>query len=72
MPSALVALLLVAATAVSLWASAVLVARLERICAWLGLSAALLGLAAALAADAPEITSAVTAPPRDSSRSRSG
>ena len=61
MPSALVAVLLVAATAVSLWASAVLVARLERICAWLGLSAALLGLVAALAADAPEITSAVTA-----------
>ncbi len=61
MPSTLVALLLVAATAVSLAASAVLVARLERICAWLGLSAALLGLAAALAADAPEITSAVTA-----------
>jgi cation:H+ antiporter len=61
MPSALVALLLVAATVVSLAASAVLVARLERICAWLGLSAALLGLAAALAADAPEVTSAVTA-----------
>jgi cation:H+ antiporter len=61
MPSALAALLFVAATAVSLGASAVLVARLERICAWLGLSAALLGLTTALAADAPEITSAVTA-----------
>ena len=61
MPSALVALLLVAATVVSLAASAMLVARLERICAWLGLSAALLGLGAALAADAPEVTSAVTA-----------
>ena len=53
--------MLIAATAASLAASAVLVARLERICAWLGLSAALLGLAAALAADAPEITSARTA-----------
>ena len=38
-----------------------LVARLERVGARLGLSEALLGLLAALAADTPEITSAVTA-----------
>ncbi len=51
----------VAATALSLSASVVLVARLERVGARLGLSEALLGLLAALAADTPEITSAVTA-----------
>jgi cation:H+ antiporter len=45
----------------SLGASAVLVVRLERLCARLGLSEALLGLVAALAADTPEVTSAVTA-----------
>ena len=39
----------------------VLVVRLERVGARLGLSEALLGLLAALAADTPEITSAVTA-----------
>jgi Ca2+/Na+ antiporter len=57
----LAAVVFVAAAAVSLGASAVLVARLERVCTRLGLSAALLGLIAALAADAPEVTSAVTA-----------
>jgi len=72
MPSALVALLLVAATVVSLAASAMLVARLERICAWLGLSAALLGLGAALAADAPEVTSAVTALARGQQQAGTG
>ena len=46
---------------VSLSASWVLVSRLERVGARLGLSEALLGLSAALAADAPEITAAVTA-----------
>ena len=51
----------VAAAALSLGASAVLVVRLERVGARLGLSEALLGLVAALAADTPEITSAVTA-----------
>jgi hypothetical protein len=51
----------VAATALSLGASAVLVVRLERVGARLGLSEALLGLVAALAADTPEVTSAVTA-----------
>ena len=50
-----------AAAALSLGASAVLVVRLERLCARLGLSEALLGLVAALAADIPEVTSAVTA-----------
>jgi len=47
--------------AVSLATSYLLVTRLERIGERLGLSEALLGLLAALAADAPEITSAVTA-----------
>jgi cation:H+ antiporter len=45
----------------SLITSFVLVARLERVGERLGLSEALLGLVAALAADAPEITAAVTA-----------
>jgi cation:H+ antiporter len=49
------------AAAVSLAASWVLVSRLERVGARLGLSEALLGVLAALAADAPEITAAVTA-----------
>ncbi len=47
--------------AVSLSASYVLVTRLERIGGRLGLSEALLGVLAALAGDAPEITAAVTA-----------
>lgn len=46
---------------VSLGASWQLVIRLERVGARLGLSEALLGLLAALAADAPEITTAVSA-----------
>ncbi len=50
-----------AAAALSLSASVLLVVRLERVGARLGLSEALLGLLAALAADTPEITSAVTA-----------
>jgi cation:H+ antiporter len=45
----------------SLTASWVLVARLERVGARLGLTEALLGMLAALAADAPEITASVTA-----------
>ncbi len=45
---------------VSLGASALLVARLERIAAHLGFREATLGLVAALAADGPEITAAVT------------
>jgi cation:H+ antiporter len=59
--SPLAAAVFAAATALSLGASAVLVVRLERVAARLGLSEALLGLVAALAADTPEITSAVTA-----------
>ncbi len=47
--------------AVSLATSWVLVSRLERVGERLGLSEALLGLVAALAADAPEITASVTA-----------
>ncbi|HET6793051.1 MAG TPA: hypothetical protein VFH45_01335 [Acidimicrobiales bacterium] len=47
--------------AVSLATSYVLVSRLERLGERLGLSEGLLGLVAALAADSPEITSAVTA-----------
>jgi cation:H+ antiporter len=49
------------AAAISLGASWVLVVSLERVGARLSLSEALLGLLAAFAADAPEITSAVTA-----------
>ena len=49
------------AAAVSLATSYLLVTRLERIGERLGLSEALLGMVAALAADAPEITSAVAA-----------
>ncbi len=49
------------AAAVSLLTSWLLVSRLERIGERLGLSEALLGVVAALAADAPEITAAITA-----------
>jgi cation:H+ antiporter len=51
----------VAAAVASLLASWLLVSRLERIGERLGLSEALLGILAALAADAPEITAAITA-----------
>jgi cation:H+ antiporter len=50
-----------AGAVVSLLTSMVLVARLERVGERLGLSEALLGMVAALAADAPEVTAAVTA-----------
>jgi cation:H+ antiporter len=50
-----------AGTTVSLAASQRLVSRLERIGAWLGLSEALLGMVAAVAADAPEISASVSA-----------
>lgn len=50
-----------AAAVVSLAGSAVLVTRLERLAERLHLTEALLGLVAALAADAPEITTAVAA-----------
>jgi cation:H+ antiporter len=51
----------VAGAAVSLLTSWLLVSRLERIGERLGFSEALLGIVAALAADAPEITAAITA-----------
>jgi cation:H+ antiporter len=54
-------LLFVAGVTVSLAASWLLVSRLERLGERAGFSEAWLGLVAALAADAPEITSAVTA-----------
>jgi cation:H+ antiporter len=57
----LLGLAFVLAAAVSIGASWVLVAKLERVGARLGLTEALLGMLAALAADAPEITAAVTA-----------
>jgi cation:H+ antiporter len=61
MSNASLAVAFLFAAAVSLATSWVLVSRLERIGARLGLSEALLGMLAALAADAPEITASVTA-----------
>jgi cation:H+ antiporter len=60
------------AAAISLAASWLLVTSLERVGARLGLSEALLGLLAALAADAPEITAAVTALVRHDQRVGAG
>jgi cation:H+ antiporter len=57
----LLAVVFALAALVSLAASWLLVSALERVGARVGLSEALLGMLAALAADAPEITSAVTA-----------
>ena len=57
----LLAVVFVLAAAVSLATSWLLVSRLERIGARIGLSEALLGMLAASAADAPEITASVTA-----------
>src|SRR5713226_7699571 len=50
-----------AGTVISLLTSFLLVSRLERVGERLGFSEALLGIVAALAADAPEVTAAVTA-----------
>lgn len=61
MSDAPLAVVFVVAAMVSLGSSWLLVSRLERVGARLGLSEALLGMLAALAADAPEITAAVTA-----------
>ena len=61
-----------AGTAVSLLTSLVLVARLERVGERLGFSEAVLGIVAALAADAPEITAAVTAVARHEQRVGAG
>jgi cation:H+ antiporter len=54
-------MIFVLSAAVSLAASVLLVSRLERVGERLGMSEALLGLIAALAADGPEITASVTA-----------
>ena len=61
MSDPLLVIVFVLAAAVSLRASILLVTSLERVGARLRLSEALLGMLAALAADAPEITAAVTA-----------
>ncbi len=61
MSDALLSVIFAAGVVVSLGSSWVLVVRLERVGARLGLSEALLGMLAALAADAPEITAAVSA-----------
>ena len=65
MPDLLLGAVFIFAAAVGVGASWVLVARLDRLGARLGLTEALLGMLAALAADAPEITAAVTALIRD-------
>jgi cation:H+ antiporter len=57
----LLGVIFVLGVAVSLASSWMLVVRLERVGARLGLSEALLGMLAALAADAPEITAAISA-----------
>ncbi len=62
----------ISAAAVSLAASWLLVTSLERVGARLGFSEALLGLLAALAANAPEITAAVTALVRHDQRLGAG
>ena len=61
MSSAIYGLLFVAGTSVSLLAGWQLVAALERVGGRVGLSEGALGMLAALAADAPEITAAVSA-----------
>ncbi|MGP8159762.1 MAG: hypothetical protein ACLQGJ_00860 [Candidatus Dormibacteria bacterium] len=61
MPVVVAAPLFALAACVSLATSWLLVSRLERVGERLGFSEALLGMVAALAADAPEITSAITA-----------
>ena len=61
MSDASLGVLFVVAAAVSLASSWMLVSSLGRLGARLGLSEALLGMVAAMAADAPEITAAVTA-----------
>jgi cation:H+ antiporter len=60
-PDPLLAVIFSLAAGVSLAASWLLVTTLERVGARLGLSEALLGMLAALAADAPEVTAAVAA-----------
>lgn len=61
MTTALAAVLFFAGAAVSLGSSWIVVSRIERVGSRLGASEALLGLVSALAANAPEITSSVSA-----------
>ena len=61
MPVAVAVPAFLAGALVSLATSWILVSRLERVGERLGLSEALLGIVAALAADAPEVTAAITA-----------
>src|SRR5579859_1900992 len=72
MPTAVAAPAFLAGVVISLLASLVLVARLERVGERLGLSEALLGTVAALAADANNITAAVTAVARHQQRIGAG
>jgi cation:H+ antiporter len=60
-PDLVLIVIFVAGALTSLSASWILVSRLERVGARLGMTEALLGMMAALAADAPEITASVTA-----------
>ena len=71
-PDAALVAIFLGGAAVSLLASWRLVTALERLGARLGLSEALLGMLAALAADGPEITSAVTALARGEARIGAG
>ncbi len=72
MSDALLAVAFVLAATISLFASWLLVASLERVGARIGLSELALGMLAALAADAPEITAAVTALARNDTRVGAG
>ncbi|HET9720930.1 MAG TPA: hypothetical protein VFP55_12695 [Solirubrobacteraceae bacterium] len=72
MSTGALAVLFVLAAAASLRTSWILVNRLERVGARLGLTEALLGMLAALAADAPEITASVSAMASHQSRVGAG
>jgi cation:H+ antiporter len=72
MSDALLAVVFVLGATISLFASWLLVASLERVGARAGLSESALGMLAALAADAPEITTAVTALVRNDPRVGAG
>jgi cation:H+ antiporter len=72
MPDSLLILGFILGAAVSLTTSWLLVSRIERIGARLGLTEALLGMVAALAADAPEVTAAVSALAAHHARTGSG
>jgi cation:H+ antiporter len=72
MSDPLLTVVFVLAATISLFASWLLVASLERVGARVGLSESALGMLAALAADAPEITAAVTALVRNDPRVGAG